>query len=825
MMFENSRKSGWIWFDSEDISGNFPGNVFMEARKIIHLSGAIRKGSIQISANQEYMLYVNGCFVGRGPSPCDYRWQYVDTYEIGDLLREGQNCLACLSYHIGQSESTIAYERGPGGLFVHLEAETTEQTVEIGTDTTWKIRRSPRWVQQVKQISRWGGFKEVYLADQEDDWMLVDYDDQSWLIPGIVAAESGSENDSEIDDENDIESPFTQMLPREIPHLHREVLAPKTVVRVDNNLGTVLGAERLLDSSESLQVQSDGSERSKIEPDSSELLQLQLNIFAPLHVKLDASTAGSFPGFVLDFGKVVVGYPQLRIYAAEGGVVDIRYGESLDVQHVDTVILQAGLNEWSPFGRRAFRYMQINAHACPVPIEIQHCAIEQVHYPFGQEGTFACSDPLLNQIWETGKHTVVMNSQEHLEDCPWREKALWVVDELIMAKVIYYVFDDSRLVRKSLLQGARIQKENGAIPATGPESNSSVFVDFCMYWLLAVCDYWKYASDVQMIDTIRPHIELTLDWLAKQEDEQGLLHIPDDHCFIDWAPSIDRREKVTAVSCLYMKTLLELAHLARAFGWTNQSAIWEEKGNVTRAAIRTYCLEPKRDLFVDCVTNEGRSESISLQTNFLAAWCGVMTQAEVERFIHFYEHQQELPTIKSPFFHHFVLESLYDCGNDKLMLQVMRNYWGAMLARGATTWWETFDPATPDCTIPHRFQGNTPTYLRDHVPVSHCHGWGAAPTYILMKMLLGIDASNRNHLCNTVLFRPRLADIDWVQGSVATKYGFIEIAWRREANNSWECSIHAPDSIKLEMDLSDLDAQGIGSKQVYLNGKALFQQN
>lgn len=763
----------WIWLETPET----PSNIYLEARKEIQIEGCVKAANIHISANQEYILYINGNRIGQGPSPCDYRWQYFDTYKIADYLREGSNCIACVCYHIGQCQSTIGYERGPGGLVAQLEIETDQRTFVIGTDATWSMRRSPRWVPNAAQISRWGGFKEIYLAEREEYWMMADYDDSAWSRPSEGAA--GGDPSGE----------FTRLLAREIPYLHREMKKPYEVVRVDHNMGSVVGVEE--------------------SPTDAERFLLTF----------DASVPGSFPGALFDFEREVVGYPRLRLQAPEGGVLDIRYGESLDVEHVDTVILKAGLNEWSPFGRRAFRYLKLNFHACPSPIVMESIEMEVVHYPFpeAEAGKFKCSDPLLNQIWELGKYTVLMNSQEHLEDCPWREKALWIVDELIMAKVIYHLYGDTRLVRKSLLQGVRIQMENGAIPATGPEANTAIFPDFCIYWLLAACDYWKVSADASFIVQTHPHMEAVMRWLEDLEGDWELLQPPDEHSFVDWSPHIDRRGKVTALSCLYVKALTEMAHLARNFNWDDCSVRWEAKAMRVKAAIRELCWEPERGLFADSATDEGKSDKYSLQTNYMAVWCGVMNTEEAERFLDVYRHHPALPSIKSPFFQHFVLESMLCYGRMDEAIEVIRSYWGAMLRRGATTIWETFNPESPECTIPHRFQGNTPTYLRDDVPVSHCHGWGASPTYVLMQMLLGIDSING--LQNNVLyFRPSLADVEWAQGSVVIPGGAIEVSWRRNSDNSWECTIVAPAGIRVNIDLTDKSLLPIGSKQVYVNG-------
>src|SRR5690606_836968 len=76
-------------------------------------------------------------------------------------------------------------------------------------------------------------------------------------------------------------------------------------------------------------------------------------------IMIDASQPGSLPAFVYDFEKIVVGYMNLEIIAPKGGVVQLSYGESLDVMVYDTIVLKEGTNHFNPFGRRAFRYLKV----------------------------------------------------------------------------------------------------------------------------------------------------------------------------------------------------------------------------------------------------------------------------------------------------------------------------------------------------------------------------------------------------------------------------------------------------------------------------------
>lgn len=769
----------WIW--SNDINGKY--NHFVDFRRTFYADSQIRNGMIRLSANQEYRLFVNGTYVGMGPSPSDYRWQYADSYDITAYLHEGLNAIACVCYHIGICESTIAFERGPAGFWAELDVESENGRTSIVTDASWRVRQSPRWVQNTSRISRWGGFKEIYITGSEDEWREPAYDDSEWHFaePTADAADGGA--------------PLAQPIPREIPFLHRELLQPASLVRIDANKGMISGISTAAD------YRADRLSGTTI----------------------DASAPGSFPGLVFDFEREVVGYPYLRLTAPAGGAVDIRYGESLDVDHVDTILLKPGANDWTSFGRRAFRYMQLTFHACPEPVVLESCGIEHVRYPFEEIGQFRCSDPLLNRIWEVGKETVLLNSQEHLEDCPWREKALWVADELVMAKVIYPLFGDTALVRKSLLQGARIQNADGSIPATGPESNPSVMPDFCAYWLLAVCDYWKYTKDEPFIKTVWPNIVKVFEWFGRHEDEHGLYHHREHaagYSFVDWAPHIDRRERVTAISCVHRKALLGLAEIAAELELDDCGNAWTAKAEELKRAIRLHCWDEEQRGFVDCVTDGGKSELASLQTNVLAVWCDVMTYAE---FIRYKEHQESrnaIVPVKSPFFQCFVLEMLAQNGAGEDFTNTIRSYWGEMLNRGATTWWETFDPASPACTVPHRFQGNTPTYLRDDVPVSHCHGWGAAPTNMLTQTVLGVDvledAGN-----GKIRLRPHVFDLEWAEGTAVSSYGRIGVSWKRENPHSWTCHVTLPESVGLEVEWGDEALRRIPNKTVYVNGEPM----
>ncbi|MBM7565144.1 MGH1-like glycoside hydrolase domain-containing protein [Paenibacillus sacheonensis] len=726
-------EAAWIWYPDQ---AALQPNIYVDFRKTITLEQA--DGIVKVSACQMYQLFVNGHLVGRGPSPCSPEWQYYDEINISPFLREGENVLSAVVYHFGEKDIVTLQMQGPGGFWLQLETAAGEALT--GSDESWSCRISPRWETRNHRISKWGGFNEIYVAGREDGWEEPGYIEEGWLQAGIVAR---------IGDE---ESPWAHLIPAEIAPLHRELAYPAAIVRTEDNYGSVTGAGELLS-------QSSGG-----------------------GMTVDCSAPYSFPGAVFDYGREVVGRPVLSIEAPDGGVVRIAYGESLELQYVDTFVLRRGGNHLSTYGRRACRFMQVSFLAAPLPLTVKALAFEHQHYDFKQQGTFATSEERLNRIWDVSCRTTLMNSQDHLEDCPWREKALWVADAVVMGKVIYHVFGDTALLRKSLLQGARIQNADGSIPGTGPERNAQMLTDFCGHWLLGVRDYWRYSGDLPTIEQLWPNLLRLTAWFSAQKDETGLFARADRPgwwCFIDWTVHIDKRDKVTCINALYVAALEAMGDMALAMGKSEESGTYRQQAERLKLDIRERLWLQEEEAFTDCMIGDARSTHLSLQTNFMAAWCGLMTEAETARFIERYYDTKALVEIKGAFFQHIVLEVFVRMGMTSRALELIRDYWGAMVDRGATTWWETFDASTPHGVTPSTYGGNVPTYLWEGPLVSQCHAWGASPAYILHQLVSGIDVLRLGEGIIR-LRKPADEGPDRLSATLPTKNGSISAEWKRE---------------------------------------------
>jgi alpha-L-rhamnosidase len=111
--------------------------------------------------------------------------------------------------------------------------------------------------------------------------------------------------------------------------------------------------------------------------------------------------------------------------------------------------------------------------------------------------------------------------------------------------------------------------------------------------------------------------------------------------------------------------------------------------------------------------------------------------------------------LANTFYSHFVYGALARHGRLAEALRLMRERYGPMLARGATTLWESFEPTA-----------------------SLCHGFSATPTYQLSRRVLGVGPAAPGFA--RIALSPDLAGLDHARGIVATPHGDVEAELTRD---------------------------------------------
>ena len=699
--------------------------------------------TIQITAVSQYMLWVNGRHVHRGPAVGDLSYYYYDTLAINaDLLQKGNNVLAVLLYHDGdaihpwQDNGLVqGFECGKPGLLVHLQAGA----VDIVSDRSWKVKPSEVY-SGISRLSRWGGYCESYHGDKEQPWTKPNYDCSSW---GNAVERANALSEGYV----------RNLVELELPPLEVTTLTPRRIINVAECLG-------------------------KIDVDAASPpcdYHEQPMTFSP-------GEYGAMPSVTFDFGTMTVGYPEIEVEGAFG-VYEVWYGETLDLYRLDAIRISSD-GRWKAFQRRAFRYLKINFIALEGPITLKRIAMHNTWYAYNDGGSAVSSDEQVNHIIDVSKHTLRMNTSYHYEDCPWREQALWIFDMRVMSLINYYYYGDSALVAKNLRQCFALQNEDGSINSTGPKKNTIYHPDFCMHLVAALREYYQYSGDRELVSELQPSLQKLHAFIERFQAPDGLLDsrrvANRGEPFLDWSDAIDKTGKSIIFNAVYAQYLDDMAFLSR-LNRQHDASFHGARERLIKA-VNTVLYDEKAGLYRDAFDKGRLSERISFQGNIAALYGGFVPDERVDGMFAKLAEAQRFKPPYAPSFYLLVFEALARYKRYQQIDEHIRRYWGGMLARQAVTWWEVFDPDTPQWVYPHPYLGNTPTYEMNWIPISTCHGWSGTAGYAIPRYLLGIDllklAENKIVIDTTVP-----ATVECFTYKVPLREAVLELCFRKHNAN------------------------------------------
>ena len=176
---------------------------------------------------------------------------------------------------------------------------------------------------------------------------------------------------------------------------------------------------------------------------------------------------GAAASILLDYGKELAGGLMLSVgtlCGAEEVRLRIRFGESATEAMSEPGGPGGATNDhacrdWTisvrqlsmtPVGETGFRFVRIDL--LTEGAGMQFCAAKAIllYRDIPYLGSFSCSDPLLNRIWETGAYTVHLNMQQYIWDGVKRDRLVWIGDLHPELSTIQAVFGDQQVIRDSL---------------------------------------------------------------------------------------------------------------------------------------------------------------------------------------------------------------------------------------------------------------------------------------------------------------------------------------------------------------------------------------
>lgn len=281
------------------------------------------------------------------------------------------------------------------------------------------------------------------------------------------------------------------------------------------------------------------------------------------------------PRVVVDFGKVVVGYPHLRFASASDNSPGIRlaFSETLQfltdrsdftrsdqsgvpAQGTDQVAVPAAGADWKDVkgyqsgdqvyadGLHGFRYLRISLDALPADAPAAQpygeVAVESVWLEFtGYVGTpdtyrgwFLSSDDDLNRYWygaaytnelvtdtfrsddidPRGADSPSLDGRLVLHDGAKRDRDPYVGDLAVSARTLYLTHDDTAQAARNVLADlAEHQRADGWIPPASISNYTLPLFDYPLWWVTCSWDYVLYTGDRGYATRYYPQLVKVLD--------------------------------------------------------------------------------------------------------------------------------------------------------------------------------------------------------------------------------------------------------------------------------------------------------------------------
>ena len=490
--------------------------------------------------------------------------------------------------------------------------------------------------------------------------------------------------------------------------------------------------------------------------------------------------------FLLDFGKELQGGIQLvtGFSSKKETRIRVRFGESASEAMCDITPENGATNDhairdfqlvlpWlgvAEIGNSGFRFVRIDLEEPDAVL-----MLKEVRATFGYRdipylGSFKSDNERLNNIWMTGAYTVHLNMQEYIWDGVKRDRLVWIGDLHPELMTVNTVFGYNEVIPKSL----------DLIRDTTPVPNwMNGISSYSIWWLLIHKDWYLYQGNLDYLKEQKAYMTTLLNHLMTKIDDNGKETL-DGTRFLDW-PSSPNVKGVDAGLQALMVMAMEAGHdMALAMGDKSLA----ERCKKASKKLKKYTPDHNQ----------------SKQGAALMALAGLMKAEKADKEVLSVGGAKNFST----FYGYYMLEAMAKAGNYQGAMDIISEYWGAMLDLGATTFWEDFnidwmenaariDELVPEGKVDvHSSYGG---YCYVGFRHSFCHGWASGPTAWLSRYVLGVQVLEPG--CKKVKIEPHLGNLNRVEGSFPTPLGVIRIKHEKGADGKIRSDIQAPEGVEI----------------------------
>ncbi len=677
-------KAQWIWLNDSIIS-----DVLL-ARKTFKLTTIPQTSSLRITATSQYQLFINGKYVRRGPARSAPHHQSFDILDVSDFLQVGTNVIAVRVHCQKKKFSYNLVQRG--GLLAQLDLDVNGKNSHIFTNAEWKVSEQSSWDNNSPTISR---FQQI-VNDRVDmrkhlkGWKEIDFDASNWTNATPLLRTEGWPSVQKNDRPFELATPWTALVPREVPYLIENIVKAKNLIQATqiavNNKASI-PLSKMIDKAILKSTKNYAAEK------------------APLQIPIAEN--GKSWCILFDLGEIVNGTPILEIEGVSGTEVEIVGApfvvdenftyKIVDSEYRDKIILSGGKDYWEATYFKPTRYLGIIIHADKAPVNLYTLATRQYKYPFKKKGNIKSKEaPWLQYYMDATAKTITVCTTDAYTD-NYRERRQYAQTGYYAALGNYYLFGDTALQRRYLVQTAQEQQANGIMPAYAPAASDDymIILDSNCLWIRSLYNYLLYSGDYKTVRELLPAAKKLMQLLESFTNDVGLINNPPYPYWLDHA-LLDRRGANFNLNGHYLGALDDFAKLLT---WLDkpESELYKAKAKQLRQSLQHYFWNEEKQLFVDALIDKKQSTMFSEHSNATALALKIATPTQAKKIAtqllvkddHNYIKRESGLIMVTPAMSYYLHKGLCEYGYIDASFEMFRNRFDKMLAPETNgTLWE-----------------------------------------------------------------------------------------------------------------------------------------
>lgn len=723
-------------------------------RKIIRLQSVPAHFQVEVSADNRFILFVNGVRIGEGPARGDLlHWRY-ESFDLSPALHSGENTIAAVVWNFGIYAPLAQISNRTAFL---MQGDTQAESA-VNTDATWQVETVPGLTFIPRTAN---GFWSYWAADPGErlDANLYDWD---WMQPGSGSsshwiAAVGAMRES-------IYPQTSRPSPRGDTPQNPWVLTADTLPQMEF---------RPVPAGKVVRANLKGADSFPAAP-----------ITVPPHTSAE---------ILLDRTTMTSGYPDLEVSGGGDAQIDIGYTEALYDQHqqrgnrnevgdrkvlgqFDEFLPDGGAHRtFMPLWFRTWRYLELNIRTGAAPLTIEHFSVYFSAYPFQERASFTSSDPELERIWQICWRTARLGAHETYMDTPFWEQLQYIDDSRIQALISYTVAGDDRLARQALRAFDDSRVPEGITQSRYPSLLPQFIPNFSLSYIDMLHDYWMYKPDQAILRELVPGTRPIVQWFVDRQFPDGFLQkLPywvgiDSPRSVRDFPRMDRDGRSALLTLLFVDALKNAADLEEVFGDRSLAVSYRATADRAAAAVYKSCWSAQLGLLADTPDKDSYSQHTNI-FGILTDAIPTADQGSVMKKIlsmHRGDRLGDAEIAMVSYHYQFYLSRAIDkTGTDYIDTL---EPWRKMLALGLTT--------TPEYEDPTR---------------SDTHAWSAHPIFDLLTIVAGIHPATPGFI--SVRIAPHPGNLQSFDASMPHPQGTIRVLYKRTARQD-EFTITLPDKL------------------------------